>query len=325
MRVIVQLFILLLPLMLLTSCSDTKYPTIQEDTSIAATINIKDMTLSFIDLEKKGKLADWKMEKPYTGALILPDKDSILLYGKQVETADLYSLKMGKLIGSWKTGKGIVNGKLLQSNSEIALVDQRLNKIRFYDLNGEEKGSVHTEQNPLTIIEAKKSEKLYVLSFNKQQLIIIDLKTKEKMTGFHIHSSAAGALLKEKTKEIWIGGHGEGAEIETNIHVYDLETGKLKYKIPAPLMPINFLCKDNGVLVLSHGSSKLYKLDEKGNVLDSVIVGSNPFEMILTEDYLLIAGYDSNDLHLVNPKNLEIIKTIPVGGGPFQIVLRERK
>ncbi len=325
MRVLVQLFILMIPLLLFTSCSQEKYPKIQEDISLAITINLKDTTLSFIDLDKKIKIADWKMNKPYTGAIILPDNDSILLFGKQVESADLYSLKMGKLINSWKTGKGIVNGKLLQSNKEITLVDQRLNKIRFFDLNGNEKESVQTEQNPLTIIEAKKSHKLYVLSFNKQQLIVIDLKTKDKATGFQIHPSAAGALVNEKEKEIWIGGHGAGAEIEKNIHVYDLETGKLKYTIPAPFMPVNFLCKDGSAFVLSHGSSKLYKLDSKGNILDSVIVGSNPFEMVLTGDSLLITGYDSNDVHLLNPNNLKIIKTIPVGNGPFQIVLRGRE
>lgn len=325
MRVFVRILLFILAALLLTSCSDKKFPTISEEISIAATINIKEMTISFIDLDKEEKIADWKMDKPYTGALILPDGNTIIMFGKQVDTVDLYSLKEGKSIGSWKTGKGIVNGKLLQSDEEIALVDQKLNKIRFFNIHGEETGNVSTEQNPLTILEAKKSQKLYVLSFNKAQLTVIDLKNKEKLTGFQIHPSAAGAWINENANEIWIGGHGQGAEIEQNIHVYDLDTGTLKLKIPAPFMPINFLGKNNQVFVLSHGSSKLYKLDYEGNILDSVIIGSNPFEIVFFGEYVVIAGYDSNDLHIVNPDSLKIIKTIPVGKGPFQIVLRERK
>lgn len=325
MWVLNRLLLLFLAVLMLCSCSNNRYPTIPEEQSIAATVNIKDMSISFIDLENMEKLNDWKMDKPYTGAVIFPDGDTLLLYGKQVETADLFSLKLGKSIGSWKTGKGIVNGKLIHLNSEIALVDQNQDNIRFFDLDGEEKSQVKTEQNPLTILEAEKSQKLYVLSFNKEQLTVIDLKSKEKIEGFSIHPSAAGAWLNENTNEIWIGGHGKGAEIEQDIHIYDLVTGHLKYKISAPFMPINFLSKDNQVFVLSHGSSKLYKLNDDGEVMDSVIVGANPFDMIFTGEYLMIAGYDSNDIHLVQPDTLEIMKTIPVGGGPFQIVLRERK
>ncbi len=324
MRFSVQILLVIASVLFLSSCTEKSYPPIAEDISIAATINIKDMSISFIDIENRKLLANWKLEKPYTGALILPDGDSILLYGKQVETADLYSLKMGSLIASWKTGRGIVNGIVTETNGEVALVDQKQNKVRFFDIFGVEKEQVNTEQNPLTILEAKQRQKLVVLSFNKEQLTVIDLNNKEKLSGFPIHPSAAWAWINENACEIWIGGHGEGAEIEQNIHVYDLETGNLKNKTPAPFMPVKFLGINNQVFVLSHGSSSLYKLNEEGKVLDTVIVGSNPFEMVFTGKYLLVAGYDSNDIHLIDPKSLEILKTINVGSGPFQIVLRER-
>lgn len=320
-----RVVIFLVVVFLLSSCSNKGFPPIQEDRSIAATVNIKDKTLSFIDLDKMEKMLDWEMDKPYTGAIILPDGDTLLLYGKQVETVDLYSLKRGQKIDSWKTGKGIVNGKLLQMGSEIALVDQDLNKIRFFNLDGKEQWKVSTELNPLTILEAEKEKKLFVLSFNKEKLTVIDLVKKKKMDGYSIHPSAAGAWLNEEKREIWIGGHGSGAEIEKDIHVYDSVSGNFKRKIPAPSMPINFIGNYNHVFVLSHGTSKLYQLDDEGNVIDSIVVGANPFEMLLIDDQLIIAGYDSNDLHIVNAENLKIIKTISVGNGPFQIVVRERR
>ena len=322
MRVSFRLFLFIISLLLLSSCSENNYPSINEDISIAATINIKDKTISFIDIENQKSIEEWKLEKPYNGGLILPDADSFLLFGKDVETVDLFSLKTGTLISSWKTGKGIVNGRVLE-NGEVALVDQERNAIRFFNVFGEEKEHVSTEQNPLTIFEARKSQKLYVLSYDKEQLTVIDLNSKEKLASFPIHSSAAGAWINDN--EIWIGGHGKGAEIEEYIHVYDLATGVLKKKIKAPIMPIKFLGIDDEVFVLSHGSNNLYKLDKDGKVTESIIVGSNPFEMAFTGEYLLVAGYDSNDIYFIDPNRLEIQKTIHVGSGPFQIVLRERK
>ncbi|WP_026583884.1 YncE family protein [Bacillus sp. J33] len=317
------IFILILITPILSSCTEKRLPSIP-DIYLAATVNIKDMTVSFVDLKKMAIAEEWKMEKPYTGALILPDGDTILFYGNQLETADLYSLEQGKKIGSWETGTGIVNGLLLEEGTEAALVDQNLNKIRFFDLNGKELKQIETESDPLTILESKSEQKLFVLSFNNEKLAVIDLQTKEKTDEFTIHPSAAGAWLNEASNEIWVGGHGEGSEIEQDIHVYDSETGELKRTIPAPSMPINFLEKDDYVYVLSHGSNMLYKLKESGEVDASVSIAANPFEMAFAEDKLLVAGYDSNDIHILNPENLKSLKSIKVGEGPFKIVLRER-
>lgn len=316
------LFFLWITAAFLTSCSEKRLPQIPADISFAATVNIKDMTISFVDLEKKELAAEWAMDKPYTGALILPDNDSILLYGKQLETADLYSLKEGKLIDTWETGEGIVNGILLNTN-DIAFADQNLNKIRFFNLNGEEEKRVKTERDPLTLLESAAENKLFVLSFKDEKLGIIDLKSKAGSGEFTIHPSASGAWINEKNGEIWIGGHGEGAEIEQNIHVYDTETGKLKKKIPAASMPVNFLGQENNVYVLSHGSNMLYKINDSGEEAASVSVGANPFELAFAKDILLVAGYDSNDLHILEPKNLKTLKKIKVGEGPFKIVIRE--
>ncbi|KON87560.1 hypothetical protein AF332_12450 [Sporosarcina globispora] len=315
-------FLLLIAAAFLSSCSEKRQPSIPENISFAATVNIKDMTISFVDLAKKELVAEWIMEKPYTGALILPDNDSILLYGKQLKTADLYSLKGGKLLDSWETGEGIVNGILLDTN-EIAFADQNINKIRLFNLNGEEEKQIETERDPLTLLESGEENKLFVLSFNHEKLGIIDLESKAKSGEFTIHPSAAGAWLNEKSGEIWIGGHGEGIEIEQNIHVYDAETGELKKKIPAASMPINFLGQANYVYVLSHGSNMLYKLNESGEETASVSIAANPFEMAFVNNTLLVAGYDSNDLHILEQENLKTLKNIKVGEGPFKIVIRE--
>lgn len=306
----------------LTSCSGVQYPSISEDQNIVITVNIKDMSVSFINVDTKEKVAEWKLEKPYTGGLMLPDGDTLLLYGKQLEHVDLFSLRNGKKVASWALGKGIVNGKLLRGGNQIAFADQSLHAVRFYNTNGDETAVVKTEINPLTLFENQETGNLYVISFNAENLTVIDVDSAKKISSFPIHPSAAGAVLREDQQEIWIGGHGAGTETESNIHVYDTVTGKLLKQIPAPLMPINFQAKDGFIYVLSHGSNTLYKLDDEGVIIDSAKVGANPFEMTILGESLIIAGYDSNDIHFINADTLDINKTISVGKGPFQLILR---
>lgn len=311
-------------LMVLASCTGTHYTAIQGTNPFAITVNIKDMSLSFVDLEEQKNTQHWKMEKPYQGGVLLEDSDTLLLYGKQVETVDLFSIKQGKQIDSWETGKGLVNAMLL-SNNEIVFADQHQHAVRFFTKDGVETGKTKTAKNPLTLIKGQQSEDLYVLSFNDEQLTMIDIRNKTKEREYPIHSYAAGALLIDETNELWIGGHGAGQKIETDIHIYDSITGKLKKSVPVPVMPVNFVKFENYIYVLSHGSSTLYKLDEKGQKVDFIKIGANPFEMQITENQLIIAGYDSNDIHIINLDTFSIIKTATVGKGPFQMIIRERQ
>lgn len=321
MRRIPFLLVMFMNFLFLTSCSNEQYPSIAEDANVAITVNLKDMTISFINIDTKKELEEWKMEKPYIGGIILPDGDSFLLYGKQIDTVDIFSLKQGKMISSWRTGKGIVSGKVLENGEEIVFADQSMNTVRFYSLDGLELATVKTDSGPLTLLE--EDETLYIVSYTSGTMTKLDIGQKKIVDSFSIHPSATGALLKNQN-EIWIGGHGEGTELENDIHVYETRSGKLLRTIPAPVMPINFSQNDDYVYVLSHGSNMLYQLDKGGVAVNSTKIGANPFELKTYADYIIVAGYDSNDVHLVHYETLNIVKSIPVGKGPFQLIIRER-
>ncbi|MCM3599930.1 WD40 repeat domain-containing protein [Robertmurraya korlensis] len=307
-------------LFIISGCSNDQ-PVIPENKSLAITVNIKDMSLSFVDLEEAIVIETWTMDKPYTGGVLLPDNDSLLLYGKQVETVDIYSLRTGKLINSWETGRGIVEGVLLSDREEIALSDQERQSVRFFRFDGKPIKEVVKTGNPLALIPT--NSQLYVVSYNSKKLTTVDLQSKEITSQFSIHSAATGAIIQEDKNEIWIGGHGLGSELESYIHVYNSKTGELKRKISAPIMPINLLHNNDGTFALSHGSNSLYKISDEGVIQAKITVGANPFEITEYKDQLLVAGYDSNDIHFITEKDLSIGKSVKVGKGPFQIIIRE--
>src|SRR5690554_3238173 len=124
-------------MIILASCSQT-YSSIIEEEALAITVNIKDMTISFIGLDSGEKLNEWRMKKPYSGGVILPDGDTLLLYGSELETVDLFSLEKGKEIGFWPVSKGVVTGNLLSNQKEIVFADQELDAVRFFSVDGNE-------------------------------------------------------------------------------------------------------------------------------------------------------------------------------------------
>ncbi|WP_234978389.1 YncE family protein [Bacillus tuaregi] len=321
MKKVFGLFIILL-LLILAACSTKQYIPISNDLDLIITINIKDSTISFIDAKERKNLERWKLDKPYSGGMLFPNGDTLLLYGKQLDTVDLYSLSSGRIISSWPVGKGIVNAYLLNNEEEIVFADQERNLARFFTLEGHEIVSVSTEAKPYTILEGE--DRLYVLNISDDILNVINLKNKKKQDNINIHSYAAGALLLKEKNELWIGGHGLGTNVESNIHVYDSSNGSLINTYYAPMMPINFAEWNDHIFVLSHGSNTLYKLTKAGEQEKSIQIGANPFELLLYQHDLVVAGYDSNDIYFLNPINLEVIQKLNVGEGPFQMIVRER-
>lgn len=314
-----QLILLILAVSILGGCSQESYTRIDKNQPFLATVNLKDTSLTFLN-NKYQVMGSWDLKIPFTGGLLLKDKDTLLLYGKDMTSISVFSLSKGHQIDSWNVSKGIVNMKLLQDGKSIVAVNQLLNTVFFYNDKGQLQNQVKVGKSPLTILQG--NNRLYVLNFGDTKLSIINVKTRKVEQQFPIRISSTGALLRESKKELWIGGHGKGAQIEENVHIYSTETGKLKRTLKAPSMPINLIESHEGIFILSHGTNTLYKIkDDK--ILKSMTVGVNPFEMIHFQNDLLIAGYDSNALYIINPKNLTMKKKVSVGKGPFQLIRRE--
>ncbi|MBK5442111.1 YncE family protein [Peribacillus sp. TH24] len=314
---------LLFAVILLSGCnrSDT-YTKINKDKSFLATVNIKDTSLTFIDKNYQ-PFANWDISEPFTGALLLADKDTILLYGKEMEKIQVFSLSAGKLIDSWEIGKGIVNMLLLHDGKSIVAVNQSNHSIYFFNDKGEEQDIVKVGKSPLTVLQGEKANRLYVINFGDTKCSVINLETKKVDMEFPIHSSSTGTLLREEKDEVWIGGHGVGDQVEENLYIYSAKTGELKQKLKAPTMPIKFIENAEGIFILSHGTSSLYKLNDQYEEVKSRVVGVNPFEMANFKQDVIVAGYDSDEVYVMDAETVEVKKTIKVGQGPFQLMLRE--
>jgi len=291
--------------------------------AIIASVNLKDSSITFLDGESFTPLAQWKIMESFTGATLLPDQDHIVIYGKKMSALQIYSLSKGELVEEWEVGSGIVYVELINNQTELALVDQYRDSIRILSLNGEEIREAEVGNNPISLIEDKERDKLFVVNFDDEKISVLHAKTLEHLQDIAINPSSAGIRLLEDSGELWVGGHGEGSEIEENVHIYSAEKGNLITTLNAPSMPIKFQEWDDSVLILSHGSNTVYKYNRTTKEMQSQKVGVNPFEISIYQNYVVVAAYDSDEIFLLNPNTFTVEKKVRVGKGPFQLFVRE--
>lgn len=316
-----MLFLIIVSILLLSSCKDKVHDPIAKNRSFVATLNIKENSIDFIS-EKGKRLTRWYLEQPYIGGFLHGDGDTLVLYGPDLETVDFYSLELGNIKTTFNTGRGITNGVYLPSISKFAFTDKERNEVRFFDLNGEETNSVKTEMYPM---DMKAGESfLYVVAFQGTSLAVIDVNQYEVIDEIEIPSSTAGILLREEEGEIWMGGHGKGDEPQSEVYIYSLKEHALQDELSAPLMPVGFYEDDRGIYVLSHGSNMIYRFDQDKKLQKKKEVGANPFAVDAFDDKIVVAGFDSEELYWLHPESLAVEHLVKVGKGPFVIFTREK-
>lgn len=311
--------------MMTAGCQTAALAKIPQDASVLAVANARDNTISFINIETGERLATWKPDFPFGRMLLLSDRHRVLLYGKNNEQAHVLDMNTGRETALWSTGPGIVNAVLSPGEQAVYLADKRRGSVRIFTASGNETGEIKVGPSPFTMVSDPAQRRLYVMDLQDAKLREIDLDTNQIVRTSPLNESPMGALLAADRNELWVGGHGRGDLPEQDVSVLSSETGEKKASIHAPSMPVDFVRTDRDTLyVLSHGSNTLRRIAmAKGKVTGELALGANPFGMVTDGRYLYIASYESNQIVVVDPQTMRIIKTLRTGDGPIQMFVRE--
>lgn len=301
---------------LLVACNHSAYPEIDKETDFIASVNIQEPSIDFIDSTGK-QLAVWPLAEAYSGATLLGD-DRILLYGHDLEHADIFQLSTGKRLTEVATGEGTTNALYDNNTKLVYLANSWTNTISAYDENGKEHATQKVGKYPMSMI--RYNNQLFVVNFKDTMLSVLDAKTLQKQQEWKIPSSSNGLLVVDN--ELWIGGHGSGSTPNDTVIRLDIQTGDMLEKVTLPMMPIAFLKHNKTIYVLSHGENVLHKLDIKGNEISSKEVGANPFTLASFSGHIIVAGYDDHKIYWTDGTEVERSQT--VGTGPFQLLVREK-
>ncbi|WP_235473484.1 YncE family protein [Lysinibacillus macroides] len=309
----------LLQIVWLAGCTEKSYEPIERDQEFIASFNIQEPSLDFID-EDGNTLATWVFDQAYSGAVLLGD-DRILLYGHQIGAIDVYTISTGEKRYSKKVAIGTTNVYYDDSIQQFFIANSKNNTVTSFDQEGNALATQQIGNYPMSMTSYK--DKLYIVNFKDTKLSVLNMKNLMIEQEWPIQKSSHGIAVLEETHELWIGGHGEGSSPNRTVKKYDLTTGKQHGEIEMPLMPVGLKKTNDTVFVVSHGHNILYAADFAGTIKWQQEVGANPFVVEQFKDYIVVAGYDDHTLHFI--KDGQQDKTVDVGKGAFQLLVREEK
>lgn len=304
-------------LLLITGCGGEHFEGIDHHISFVASMNIQEPSIQFFN--KKGQeIANWPLERAYTGALLV-QQDTLLLYGHQLETADLYEISSGKKIGEIKTEIGTTNAYYASKQKRIFLTNSKTNAVTSYDVYGNKLGEQKLGNYPMSMVA--NGSLLYVVNYKDTKLSILNIEDLTVVDEWKIERSSHGMAILPEENTLWLGGHGEGSKPNRTVDVLDLETGEIIKEIDMPLMPIHFYKTEDEVLVVSHGENELYVANHEGHIKWQKEIAANPFAVASFQGYIIVTGYDDHMMYFLD--NQEVMKEISIGKGPFQLLVRE--
>ncbi|WP_342526066.1 hypothetical protein MKY84_11100 [Chryseomicrobium sp. FSL W7-1435] len=303
---------LLLLTTLLVGCSPA-YPGIPASSQTTLLVYSQlDRSLSTYT-EQMELLGKWDLEKPYTGMVLLPD-DHILFYGYGMDRFGIYNLLTGKQVTEVETPEGTVGA--YTDDSGFYLSNSKINEVSYYTHDFELEETLATGSYPMSMTSDE--GKLYVINYQGEHISVIDQNEWEVVDEYPIPRASQGIMISDQ--QLFVGGHGSGATVNTSIQILNKTEGILEKEIAMPIMPITFAESDDFIYTLSHGSNILYQVQDQ-KIVDQLTVGSNPFALAASSEFLYVAGYDDDTLYKI--KDMKIVDSIDTGDGPLQVVIRE--
>lgn len=314
----VKTFMIVVVILLLTSCNKEEFPPINQHQSFVASVNILQPSITFYNNSGE-KIENWILDKAYTGAALI-DHDKIILYGHQLEEAHLYELSSGKKIKTIQTGIGTTNSYYDKDEKLLFLTNSKTNTVTSYNNYGDKLSETKLRNYPMSM--ESYDGKLYVINYKDTILSVVDMQTFQVIDEWTIEKSSSGILLLPEQQTIWIGGHGEGSKPNQSIKVLDLQSGNTVNEIKVSIMPVGFSQNENEVYVVNHGANELDVLSDRGEILWKLEVGANPFAVSYFNQSIVVVGFDDHTMYFIKDGKIE--KSIETDKGPFQLLVRER-
>jgi len=133
--------------------------------------------------------------------------------------------------------------------------------------------------------------------------------------------------------KVYVLSEGGFSPASSKLSTYDVNTNTFQLNSFNPgqigSYPDGLIIYENHLYLLEQGnyggSGKIYKLDTNGTVINSAVVGTNPYSLAIANSKIYITNGPKSKLSVLNLSDFSLLKEITVGAYPQEIIAHENK
>ncbi|MDZ7624591.1 MAG: T9SS type A sorting domain-containing protein [Ignavibacteriaceae bacterium] len=136
------------------------------------------------------------------------------------------------------------------------------------------------------------------------------------------------ALYAQQLSKVYALSEGGFSAGSSKLSVLDVQTNNFTQSIFSPgnigLYPDGLIFHENYLYLTEQGnylsSGKIYKLDTLGNVINSAVVGTNPYSLTIANSKIYLTNGPASNVTILNLNDFSFIKNVSVGVYPQEII-----
>ncbi len=140
--------------------------------------------------------------------------------------------------------------------------------------------------------------------------------------------TVAAAFYAQQLSKVYVLSEGGFSAGTSKLSMLDVPAGNFTQSIFSPgsigLYPDGLIFHNNYMYLTEQGnylsSGKIYKLDTLGNVLNSAVVGMNPYSLAIANNKIYITNGPASNVTILNLNDFSFIKNVSVGVYPQEII-----
>jgi hypothetical protein len=134
--------------------------------------------------------------------------------------------------------------------------------------------------------------------------------------------------FSQELSKVYVLSEGGFSPGTSKLSMLDVNNNLFSQNIFSPgqlgLYPDGILFYENHLYILEQGSfggsGKIYKVDTTGMVINSTVVGTNPYSLAIANNKIYITNGPVSNVSVLNLGDFSFVKTIPVGVYPQEII-----
>jgi len=292
--------------------------------------NEQDNTVAVVDGETMTLSATIDVGRRPRGIALSVDKKMLFVAEGDDNRIDIVDVAKRRVIGELPSGADPEFFVVHPDGKRLFVANENDNLVSVVDIAaGKVIGTVDVGVEPEGMAVSADGRSVACTSETTSMVHLIDAATLELIDNLLVDTRPRAAAFSADGNQLWVS-----SEIRGTVTVFDTatrnQTGKVEFEVPGirreGVQAVGIeMARDGATAYVALGpTNRIAEVDTKTLAVRRLyLVGQRPWHVALSNDQkrLVSANGNSGDISFIDLDNQEVVKSLPVGRGPWGVVI----